>query len=144
MINDEQLNFVGRIAQKALIYNNNLVLLVRHAGGAELWELPGGRLHREENPVDGLRREIREELGISVLVDGVLAAEQFVMKRTGEPHVVIVYKAHLEKPDQPLVPLTSEIVDAVWVTKDSWKNYPSYDCYERVLRDYFAPSGTLQ
>jgi dATP pyrophosphohydrolase len=42
------------------------VLLGRRANdpGAGLWDLPGGFLHEDELPVDGLRREVREETGL--------------------------------------------------------------------------------
>ena len=40
-----------------------LILQQRHRAG---WTLPGGLLHRGERPVDGLRREIREELGVDL------------------------------------------------------------------------------
>src|SRR3954452_13003528 len=44
------------------------VLLGRRANdpGAGLWDLPGGSLHEEELPVDGLRREVREETGLEL------------------------------------------------------------------------------
>ena len=44
------------------------VLLGRRANdpGAGLWDLPGGFLHEDELPVDGLRREVREETGLEV------------------------------------------------------------------------------
>ena len=31
-----------------------------------LWDLPGGFLHEDEHPVDGLRREVREETGLEL------------------------------------------------------------------------------
>jgi 8-oxo-dGTP pyrophosphatase MutT (NUDIX family) len=46
------------------------VLLIRHVPGAgwgDAWVTPGGRLEEGETTVDGLRREVREEVGVDVL-----------------------------------------------------------------------------
>jgi 8-oxo-dGTP pyrophosphatase MutT (NUDIX family) len=42
------------------------VLLVRHTYGSRAWDLPGGAVKRGEEPVAAARREINEELGVSV------------------------------------------------------------------------------
>jgi ADP-ribose pyrophosphatase YjhB (NUDIX family) len=34
--------------------------------GQGLWDLPGGFLHEDEHPLDGLRREIREETALEI------------------------------------------------------------------------------
>lgn len=49
-------------------YEGRLLLTRRPAGThlAGLWELPGGKLEPGESPDDGLRRELREELGAEV------------------------------------------------------------------------------
>jgi 8-oxo-dGTP pyrophosphatase MutT (NUDIX family) len=45
------------------------VLLVRHTyGDRRRWELPGGWVRPDEDPVAAARREVREELGIDVAI----------------------------------------------------------------------------
>jgi ADP-ribose pyrophosphatase YjhB (NUDIX family) len=44
------------------------ILLTRRAWEpyAGMWDLPGGFLHEEEHPLDGLRRELAEETGLDI------------------------------------------------------------------------------
>ena len=51
---------------KCLLTDGELVLLVRHTYGDRRWDLPGGTLHRHEQPEAAARREMAEELGVSI------------------------------------------------------------------------------
>ena len=42
------------------------LLLVRQAAGQKLWTLPGGKVKRNESLERALKREVREETGLSV------------------------------------------------------------------------------
>ncbi len=62
------------IAQKAIIEHNGKILLVKEAPNNEgtnpgLWDLPGGRIAFGEKPIDALRREVREEVGLDIEVE---------------------------------------------------------------------------
>lgn len=53
----------------ALLDGQGRVLIAQRPAGKHMegeWEFPGGKLHAEETPLAGLRRELVEELGITV------------------------------------------------------------------------------
>jgi len=56
--------FEPRTGAKALVTSGCAVLLVRehHSDGTPFWTLPGGGVCDHETPVEGLRRELVEEL----------------------------------------------------------------------------------
>ena len=57
------------IAAAALVDGQGRVLLQKRPEGkplAGLWEFPGGKVEAAESPIDGLIRELREELGLIV------------------------------------------------------------------------------
>ena len=43
------------------------ILLVRHSYGRPTWHLPGGGVKRRESLVDALTRELREEVGVTIV-----------------------------------------------------------------------------
>ncbi len=51
---------------KCVITDGGRVLLVRHTYGPRGWDLPGGSMKRGEAPVNAARREMHEELGVSI------------------------------------------------------------------------------
>jgi 8-oxo-dGTP pyrophosphatase MutT (NUDIX family) len=51
---------------KCVLTDGDRVLLVRHTYGRTEWDLPGGGIHRGEEPAAAARREMQEELGVEI------------------------------------------------------------------------------
>lgn len=81
--------FLPVVALAALDVEGRLLLQQRpvdkHHGG--LWEFPGGKLERGENPREALVREISEELGFTILQDALQPAG--FADEGGDGHIVL-------------------------------------------------------
>lgn len=51
---------------KCVLTDGNSVLLVRHTYGPRSWDLPGGSIKQGESAENTARREMKEELGVSI------------------------------------------------------------------------------
>ncbi|MBU1049523.1 NUDIX domain-containing protein [Candidatus Bipolaricaulota bacterium] len=64
-----------RVVTEGVVVQNDSVLLLKGSRGLtkDLWTLPGGFIRFGEGPVDGLLREIREELRVDAEIEDLLA-----------------------------------------------------------------------
>ena len=78
----------------AAILRNGRVLAARRTTPPEAagrWEFPGGKVEPGETPEDAVVREVAEELGCTIAVDGWLEGQVPI----GEKYVLTVAVAHL-------------------------------------------------
>ena len=56
------------IGPRATIYNTKTkkVLLLQRNDGNNTWEIPGGKRENNEHIVDALKREVKEETGLTI------------------------------------------------------------------------------
>ncbi|MFL0355700.1 NUDIX hydrolase [Erythrobacter sp. GH1-10] len=80
---------------------NGDVLLLRHSYGPEVWALPGGGLKRGEDPAECAKREVREELGITIsAIEAIGTIEE---ELSGSQHTAYLFAATCDarpKPDR--------------------------------------------
>jgi ADP-ribose pyrophosphatase YjhB (NUDIX family) len=95
------------------------VLLVQQAAGKKLWSLPGGKVRSDEPIKDALRREIQEEIGLTVVSARVVD----LFDRPQRCGLAILFQTKLRKGKLKLH--AKEILKAAFVSKLPRKATPS-------------------
>lgn len=118
------------VGQKCILYNaeDKFLLLKRSTkGGGGGWSVPGGGLDQDEDPVQGIKREVTEEAGLEIYE--VEPIKLITFKENEDSVIMIAYRA---RTDSDKVTLNWEHDDFKWVSKDEALNEKMSD----VLKDF--------
>jgi 8-oxo-dGTP pyrophosphatase MutT (NUDIX family) len=99
---------------KCVLTNEGRVLLVRHTYGSRRWDLPGGTGKRGEPPIETARREMAEELGVTL--DSLADLGTFTGRIDRRRDTMHCFYA--EMPDRELKLDLAEIDEARWFSRD--------------------------
>ncbi|MFD4830634.1 NUDIX domain-containing protein [Streptomyces uncialis] len=89
-----------RVCADALIRDPEGRLLLVDPNYKEGWDLPGGMAEANEPPLDALRRELREELGLDLLVQRLLCVDWVAPKEPWDDLVGFVFDAGILTADE--------------------------------------------
>ncbi len=103
---------------RILVMADGKVLVLRGWLSDGSWSLPGGGLHRRENPKQGVARELYEETGIQLAPDKIQPLGIAQQNQHGLKFTYHQFFAMLNKP-APLKPRHWEIIEAQWLPLES-------------------------
>ena len=81
-----------KVSVNALIETSDGILLVKPSY-KKGWDLPGGIVEFNESPVEGLRREVIEELGTSAEIGGLRCADYIHSDWERRPVIMLIFSA---------------------------------------------------
>jgi D-glycero-D-manno-heptose 1,7-bisphosphate phosphatase len=130
-----------RCVSEVVLSNGSRVLMVKAVRGFSKghWNIPGGFMDYGEGPEAGVEREAREEIGVGVLLDGLLNV--YVSGFPGKPAYTLgfVYRGHLKS--QRFRLKADEIEDATWFTVDKGLTLTRNPFAKWGLVDWFLQSS---
>jgi mutator protein MutT len=100
-------------AGAVVIDDNGRVLLLKHryrTGSG--WGMPGGFIERGEQPLEALRRELREEVGLEIANEKIAHARSFPTLR----QIEILFLCNAAGEAQPQ---SAEVIKAEWFAYDN-------------------------
>jgi 8-oxo-dGTP pyrophosphatase MutT (NUDIX family) len=107
----------SRRTRVVIVYKDK-VLLVKGWLGSGKWILPGGGLHKKEQPAAGAAREVREETGIDISAEDLEYFGDAVYKNHGFRFRYYRFFVELSK-TAALKPQKGEITEIAWVKMDT-------------------------
>lgn len=98
------------VSVSAAIFDGDRVLIVQRRDNGK-WEPPGGVMHRSETLEAALLREVKEETGLDIAIDGLSG----VYKNVAAGVVALVFRA---SPSAGQLTLNDEVTAFRWLTLD--------------------------
>ncbi|WP_151718289.1 NUDIX hydrolase [Gemmobacter serpentinus] len=103
-----------RIAAAIILDDAGRTLLVRKQG-TQAFMQAGGKIEGGEAPLDALRRELHEELGLTLPASGVDPVGRFEAPAANEPGHLVVAEIFRLQLDQTDLHPAAEIAEAIWI-----------------------------
>lgn len=118
------------------------VLLTRDWLGNGKWNLPGGGLHKNENPRIGAIRELKEETNIIVQQHKLKKLKTFRKNETPRTAEQICYWTQLLSEQRITLP-TIEILDYMWIDIEDTSIVPLNALTEQILATFREEQSLL-
>jgi ADP-ribose pyrophosphatase YjhB (NUDIX family) len=99
----------------------------------EIWDIPGGRLETGEALLDGLYREVFEEIGFRINVEPILINACSVF-RDENKHIVRLTYAIYEDPDSLSIVLSGEHLSFSWIELNPSADF--HPCLNQAINKY--------
>ena len=118
----------------AIVVNQGgLYLLLNRADkNGDFWEFPKGHQLENENDIETLKRELKEETGIEKfeLIENFVGKNEYVSRSTGNTRIILLY--FIKAPNDKVI-ISQEHKEYLWATFDDALTKLNHDKWREML-----------
>jgi len=129
------------LAVAAIIVDNGEILLVKRANepARGKWSPPGGVVELGESLVDAVRREVREECGLEIEVDGLLDVVEVVRRDSkGRIRFHYVILDYLARPTGGELRPGEDASEVRWIPLRELENYEITQSLRKLVERHWS------
>ena len=130
------------VVATCILKHQDKLLMVQRAKDPfkEKWCFPGGKVEKKESVVDGLCREILEEVGMNLDREKLLEINNYLIEYGEFRYLMAVFCSNIQSID-PEVFLSDEHLGYEWASLDILKTMDLIDGEREIIEDYKRISG---
>ena len=128
------------------IHKDGKVLMIRRKfePNKGRWSLPGGLLEVGEDPEEAAKREVREELGLEVVTEGLLqVANEVIKDEQGRVKYHFILVDYLMRPLGDKITLNEESDEYAWFEPSAIEQLNTTNNTRMIVRKYVELSDPL-
>ena len=118
------------------LHKKGKLLIAKRSGSSKFlpgkYELVGGYIEFGETIEEGLKREVKEELGVDINIENPFYVFTYISERGDKHAVEICYFAKMLDPSQPIKLDQREHSEYRWISKNEVDNYFPPDDPEKL------------
>ncbi len=123
-------------ASALVLYKDKLLLTKRaHAPFAGWWDLPGGFVDRGEDPAAAIKRELKEETGLSIKVKKLLGVYPGFYPASFDPFHVLSL-VYLAQASTSKLQALDDVAESRWFDKKELPHQIAFDSNQKVMREF--------
>ena len=111
------------IASAVILNTNNELLLVRKKG-SNYFQLTGGKIDPNENEIQTVIREIKEEIGLSISMSELTYLGEHETHAVNEAETIVHGSIFIVKVENDFIPIiANEIEEYIWLNNNNYTQY---------------------
>jgi 8-oxo-dGTP diphosphatase len=112
-----------KIRPSIILIEDESILLMRYSyGGSDVWGIPGGGVNDGETVPDTLKRELGEELGVSIEIGDLVCLVETPAAEKVKHTLHCVFRGLITKGEPQINPNETTAIDIEWIKIDDIKN----------------------